>query len=91
MNIEDENNPSAWSSLCEFMISGVIKEKIFTLQVNVGTSFSIQCAITITLYSEMISQEFIRFGSMWSYGHRTVYDCECCAHGEVMDTRNLFN
>ena len=59
MNIEDENNPSAWSSLDEFMVPRVIEYKIVTVHVDMRTTFSIQRAITITLYSEMIPQEFI--------------------------------
>ena len=41
----------------KFMVSSVIEKEVFTLVLNKGTPVSIQSAITVTLYGELIPQE----------------------------------
>ena len=65
MNIENKYNPSTIPSFHHFMVSCMIKEDIFTLSVYVPTVLCVQATISITMYSELVSQEFIGFSTMW--------------------------
>jgi hypothetical protein len=65
----------------------VIEKEVFTLVLNKGTPVSIQSAITVTLYSELIPQEFIRFSPVWREYHGTFDDHK---HSRVLiNTRYL--
>ena len=56
------------------MVSTMVEKEVFTLVLNKGTPISIQSAITITPYSELIPQEFIRFSPVWGKNHGALND-----------------
>jgi hypothetical protein len=56
------------------MVSTVVEKEVFSLVLNKRTPVSIQSAITITPYSELIPQEFIRFGPVWRKYHGALDD-----------------
>ena len=69
------------------MVSTMVEKEVFSLVLNKGTPVRIQSAITVTLYSELIPQEFIRFSPVWRKYHGTFDDHK---HGCVLiNTRYL--